>query len=81
MKTPLHWFLVLIVSLAGCESAVPVGSVSPQPPPTIAPESIDDTVLPEDSARQIIDLIKGGSCLFVFADDSTYRSKSEFVVR
>ena len=33
--------------------------------------------LPEDIAQQIIDEIKGGSCLFVYSDDQNYLKKSK----
>jgi hypothetical protein len=35
--------------------------------------------LPVESAREIIDLIKNGSCVFVYGDDSTYREKSRYI--
>lgn len=35
--------------------------------------------LPLETSRQIIDLIKGGSCVFIFGKDSTYSEKSLYV--
>lgn len=37
--------------------------------------------LPEDITRQVIDKIKGGSCLFVYSDDQDYLNKSNFLNR
>ena len=37
--------------------------------------------LPEDITRQVIDEIKGGSCLFVYTDDQDYLKKSNFLNR
>jgi len=37
--------------------------------------------LPEDINRQVIDEIKGGSCLFVYSDDQNYLKKSTFLNR
>jgi hypothetical protein len=38
---------------------------------------IDTTNLTE-KAKEIIDKISGGSCLFIYGDDDTYRKKSLF---
>lgn len=37
--------------------------------------------LPTDTNRQVIDLIKGGSCVFIYGEDSTYRDRSVFIGR
>ncbi len=37
--------------------------------------------LPEETTRQIINAIKEGSCLYIYADDKTYLSQSAFVDR
>ena len=37
--------------------------------------------LPTDTNRQVIDLIKGGSCVFIYGEDSTYRDRSAFIGR
>ena len=37
--------------------------------------------LPTDTNRQVIDLIKGGSCVFIYGVDSTYRDRSAFIGR
>ncbi len=34
--------------------------------------------LPQDTSREVIDLIKGGSCVFVYGNDSTYFEKSTY---
>ncbi len=37
--------------------------------------------LPQDMNREIIDLIKGGSCVFIYGDDSNYRYRSAYIGR
>jgi len=37
--------------------------------------------LPEDITREVIDKIKGGSCLFVYSEDQDYLKKSTFLNR
>ena len=37
--------------------------------------------LPEETARSIIDAIKEGACLYIYADDNTYLSHSAYVDR
>jgi hypothetical protein len=37
--------------------------------------------LPEEAARSIIDTIKEGACLYIYADDHTYLSHSDYVDR
>ena len=37
--------------------------------------------LPTDTNRQVIDLIKGGSCVFIYGEDATYRNRSVFTRR
>jgi len=34
--------------------------------------------LPEESTREVIDLIKGGTCVFIYGDDTTYLEKSVY---
>lgn len=34
--------------------------------------------LPQDTSGEVIDLIKGGSCVFVYGNDSTYLEKSAY---
>ncbi|MEA2041702.1 MAG: murein L,D-transpeptidase catalytic domain family protein [Bacteroidota bacterium] len=36
--------------------------------------------LVQSVSREIIDLIKGGSCVFIYADDSEYKTKSELYI-
>jgi hypothetical protein len=38
-------------------------------------------VLPEDVTREVIDKIKGGSCLFVYSEDQDYLKKSSLLNR
>lgn len=35
--------------------------------------------LPQDKSRKIIDFIKGGSCVFIYGEDSTYLEKSVYI--
>lgn len=35
--------------------------------------------LPKDQSTEIIDIIKGGSCVYIYADDQKYFSKSYFI--
>ena len=37
--------------------------------------------LPTDTNRQVIDLIKGGSCVFIYGEDATYRDRSSYIAR
>ncbi len=37
--------------------------------------------LPEETVAEAIDLIKGGSCLFIHGDDSAYRATSGYISR
>jgi hypothetical protein len=41
--------------------------------------SLGCPAIPEDLSDDIINKIKGGSCVFVYADDKNYRSKSVFI--
>lgn len=37
--------------------------------------------LPTATNREVIDLIKGGSCVFIYGEDATYRHRSHFIGR